>query len=207
LWQRTNKTGLGRAALLRLARADAFRSLGLGAREAYWEIKALRKEILPFDLPAKKQLPTLPYLPEQQAMFNDYQATGLSLRGHPVGLLRENLTARGVSSAYQLKNQRKVPCNTFVGVAGIAIIRQRPGTAKGVVFITLEDESGVTNLLLKPDIFERYSKLVLSSSALLAYGKLERIGEVVYVDVQELQKLDLERSPKRYCRAYPRRNA
>jgi error-prone DNA polymerase len=94
------------------------------------------------------------------------------------------VTAEALSSKYGMKK------GTRVSAAGLAIIRQRPGTAKGVVFITLEDETGTLNLIIRPSIFERYSKIVMMSAMLLASGVLERIGEVIYVDVSAIDSLD-----------------
>jgi error-prone DNA polymerase len=78
-----------------------------------------------------------------------------------------------------------------VGIAGLAIVRQRPGTAKGVVFITLEDETGTVNLIIRPAIFDRYSSITMRSSVLYTEGKLERVGEIVYIDVSKLESLDM----------------
>jgi len=122
-------------------------------------------------------------------MFADYATTGLSLKGHPIGFIRHELERRRVSTAKALKALTRLPRGRTVAVGGMAIIRQRPGTAKGVVFITLEDETGVTNLIIRPEVFERCRRTVLSSAYLLAVGTLERIGEVVYINTHELESL------------------
>lgn len=202
IWRRRLASAviLRRTTLTQLARADSFVSLGLTAREAIWEIRALPPEPLPLDhelaesagRPGATNDVALPQKSLQLAMFDDYRITGLSLKAHPLQFLREYLDKRFVSKAIELK-VAKAPIRgekRRVSVAGVAIFRQRPGTAKGVVFITLEDETGVVNLIIGRKIFERYTNLVISSRIILASGVLERIGEVVYVSVDSLQSLD-----------------
>lgn len=197
LWLKTYSKGLKRSTLELLASADAFHSMNLCARRALWEIKGLPREILPLDprglletaAPAQTSQLQLPLVGPQQAMFQDYTATGLSLRAHPIGFIRQSLNARGASTAAALKNS-VLRNKQHVSLAGIAIVRQRPGTAKGVVFITLEDETGIANLIIKPAVFERHHRIVMSSSCLLARGVLERVGEVVYVNTDYLESLD-----------------
>jgi error-prone DNA polymerase len=123
-------------------------------------------------------------------MFDDYATSGVSLRAHPIQFIRNFLASRGATTAEALASKYGVRKGTRISVAGIAIIRQRPGTAKGVVFVTLEDETGSLNLIIRPSLFERYSKIIMMSTSLLATGALERIGEVVYVDVSMLESLD-----------------
>jgi error-prone DNA polymerase len=137
----------------------------------------------------------LPLLSTQQAMFKDYERTGLSLRAHPLQFVRPQLARRGASTALALRNRplnarTQSKAERMVRVAGIAIVRQRPGTARGVVFITLEDETGISNLIIRPDVFEKYHRIIISSSSLLAEGILERVGEVVYVATSYLESLD-----------------
>lgn len=185
-----------RSTLQILARGDAFTSFGLTRREALWAIKALPEIPLPVDratLPYQTETPAKAFLPTtttQQEMFADYAATGLSLKGHPIGFIRHELDRRRVSTARALKALTRLPRNRTVAVAGVAIIRQRPGTAKGVVFITLEDETGITNLIIRPEVFETYRRIVLSSGCLLATGQLDRIGEVIYINTFMLEGID-----------------
>lgn len=185
-----------RSTLQTLARGDAFSSFGLNRREALWAIKALPEIPLPVDratLPYQNNTPAKAFLPTttaQQEMFADYAASGLSLKGHPIGFIRHELTKRNALTAGALKKLTRLPRERTVSVAGVAIIRQRPGTAKGVVFITLEDETGITNLIIRPEVFEKYRRIVLSSSCLLATGVLERIGEVVYINTFLLETID-----------------
>jgi len=185
-----------RATLQIIARGDGFRSFGLTRREALWAIKALPEIPLPVDratLPYQAPPAARAFLPAtttQQEMFADYAATGLSLKGHPIGFIRHELDRRRVSTARALKAFTRLPRDRTVAVAGVAIIRQRPGTAKGVVFITLEDETGITNLIIRPEVFEKYRRIVLASSSLLATGSLERIGEVIYINTIALEAID-----------------
>jgi DNA polymerase III alpha subunit len=123
-------------------------------------------------------------------MFQDYAATGLSLRAHPMQFLRPYLSDRGALTAEQLSSKNGMPVGAAVSSAGLAIIRQRPGTAKGVVFITLEDETGSLNLIIRPALFEETHRTVMMSAALLVSGKLERIGEIVYIDTRSVESLD-----------------
>jgi len=187
---RASNTRLRKASLQALARADGFQSMNLNSREAIWEIKALPQDLLPVD---ELQNPSpvsvqLPLISEKELVFQDYASTGFSLRGHPIGLIRKELNRLLVCTAISLRKQ--IRANTLVSVAGIAIVRQRPHTSKGVVFVTLEDETGITNLIIKPNIFEQYKRAVLSSSSMLAYGVLERVAEVVYINVSKLESID-----------------
>jgi error-prone DNA polymerase len=185
-----------RSTLQIIARGDGFYSFGLTRREALWAIKALPEIPLPIDratIPCQVTPPARTFLPAsttQQEMFADYAATGLSLKGHPIGFIRHELDRRRVSSAQALRALTRLPRDRTVAVAGVAIIRQRPGTAKGVVFITLEDETGITNLIIRPEVFEKYRRIVLASSSLLATGSLERIGEVIYINTTALEAID-----------------
>jgi DNA polymerase III alpha subunit len=194
---------LRKAALQALARADAFGSMELTSRQALWAIRALVEEILPLDERAdsneteRARHAPLPALTPQQSMFNDFAATGLSLKAHPLSFIRTKLDERMVCTAAVLRDTSKrklknIPVNSLVSVAGVAIIRQRPGTAKGMVFITLEDETGITNLVIRPDVFEKFHKIIVSSACLLAHGVLDRVGEVVYINAHALESLDAD---------------
>lgn len=195
LWQkaRSGSDRLRKAALQLLAKADAFQSLRLNSREALWAIKALPAEPLPLDsfaLLGQGRQVQLPLMTKQQVMFQDYETTGLSLRGHPIGFIRPYLQDRRVSTAADLKTLYPTGRPLVVSVAGIAIVRQRPGTAKGVVFITLEDETGIANLIIRAPVFEEYYKAIVSSACMLATGTLERSEEVVYVSTARIESLD-----------------
>lgn len=196
LWNkaRSSTDRLRKASLQLLARADAFQSMGLNSRDALWQIRALPPEPLPIDRftleHASRQQVELPLMSKQQVMFQDYEATGLSLRGHPIGFIRPYLDQRKAITALTLKTLQTPRTRTHVSVAGIAIVRQRPGTAKGVVFITLEDETGISNLIIRPEVFETYYKVIISSACILAHGTLQRSGEVIYINTEKLEGLD-----------------
>lgn len=199
LWARD--TSITKATLRTLAKADVFDSTGLSRRPAHWNIHALAAKPAPLDaLLTKRTHGTEQNLPQsdlQGDMFEDYSTTGLSLRAHPLQFLRAYLMTRRAKSAEQLSIHHGVRVGTAITIAGLAIVRQRPGTAKGVVFITIEDETGSVNLIIRPTIFERYSSITMRSSILFVEGKLERVGEVIYIDVARLETLDnlLRRRP------------
>jgi error-prone DNA polymerase len=201
---------LRRGTLELLAQADAFRSLSLGQREALWEIKALAPS--PADVAELEREPThhetscsyapglqvtLPFMSPQKSMFEDYRMTGLSLKAHPLQFVRESLAKRGVATAAALRvrpltTRSRYEEESLVSVAGIAIVRQRPSTAKGVVFVTLEDETGIANLIIRRETFERFQRIIISSAALLARGTLDRVGEVIYVSASYIESLDAQ---------------
>jgi error-prone DNA polymerase len=187
-------TGVSKSTLTTLARADVFGSLELNRRAAHWQIQELGHRPLPLDTFLKPREGSSPVaLPEssmQREMFADYAMSGLSLRAHPMQFLRSYLNSRGAMTAEALCSKYGIKKGAVLSAGGIAIIRQRPGTAKGVVFVTLEDETGSLNLIIRPNLFERYNKIIMTSSSLLATGKLERIGEVIYIDVSILESLD-----------------
>jgi error-prone DNA polymerase len=192
LWARD--LTVSKSTLRTLARADAFKSLELTRRPAHWNINALGAHPAPMDKLFTKRTSgcedALPKPTAQRDMFDDYATTGLSLRAHPLHFLRERLVRRGAYSSEQLLSKHGIKIGTRVSTAGLVIARQRPGTAKGVVFITLEDECGTVNLIIRPQLFEAHQTVTMRSSIILAEGKLERIGEVVYLDVAGLESLD-----------------
>jgi error-prone DNA polymerase len=195
LWfrARNNKDRLRKSTLCLLAKADAFRSMMIDRRQAIWEIQALPPEPLPLEPVLNTEISeqiALPGMTAQQSMFQDYSATGFSLNGHPIGFIRDYLNEHMVSPAAALRVRKLSPHNSLVSVAGIAIVRQRPGTAHGVVFVTLEDETGIANLIIRPQVFDQYRPVIISSSTILAHGNLERVGEVVYISVNRLESLD-----------------
>jgi error-prone DNA polymerase len=178
--------------LARLALAGALKSLCGSRREALWELQALGPldaGDLFFGMPldgTQVELP-LPHVADEVAQ--DYETTGLSLDHHPFQLLRPQLErARAVSAA----GLAKVASGRAVRTAGMVICRQRPPTAKGFTFLSLEDETGISNVVVKPDDFTRYRKEILGSPFLLVEGVVERAGKVVNVKVKELRPLWLE---------------
>jgi error-prone DNA polymerase len=197
LWNQSKESliPIRRETLTRLARADALRSFSLGRRQALWEIKSLPKEQKALDglfSQGNAQQVSLPGITKHEAMFKDYDSTGFSLRGHPIGFLRSALSKQDVQTAKAFKERNVKIGREQVKVAGLSIFRQRPGTAKGVLFISLEDETGISNLIVKPKVFEKYQRIILYSTALLAYGTLERSGDVVYIMARHIVSLDKE---------------
>ncbi len=125
-------------------------------------------------------------------VVEDYGSIGLSLRRHPVAFLREGLRRRGMVACADLLHLRD---GQRVAVPGLVLVRQKPGSAKGVMFITVEDETGVANLILWPDRYAAQRRLVLSASMLACHGRMQREGEVVHVAADRLEDLtDLLRS-------------
>ena len=197
LWRRAKvKT----AALVKLADADAFGSLGLSRRDAKWAIKALRDNPLPlfaaggllqdeavpeFDEPAIE----LPRMTRGAEVVADYNHVGLTLREHPATFLRADLTARNIRSCSEAAN---LPDGRYVQAAGMVLVRQRPGSASGVVFITAEDETGIINIIVWPKTFELYRRAVLASSFLLVTGTIQKEGEVVHLIARSLTDLSHE---------------
>ncbi|HJE24388.1 MAG TPA: error-prone DNA polymerase [Methylorubrum populi] len=185
----SQRTGLPATALTCLVRADAFRSLGLNRREAAWAVKALRPD--PFPLfavlsePAETAEPeiTLPAMSAGGEVVADYCAKGLSLRAHPLAFLRATLQALGARPCTALERARN---GAEIVVAGIVLMRQRPGSAKGTMFMTLEDETGIANLIVRPELFERQRRVVLGARLMACRGRVQRVGEVVHLVAAEL---------------------
>ena len=178
-------TKLPRHAIVRLAEADAFSSLGLSRRTALWEVMALSDD--PGPLFESVEPPTvevkLPPMPIPQEVMTDYSTTSLSLKRHPLSLVRQLLSEQRIITARQLQD---TPHGRWVKVAGLVLIRQRPGTASGIVFITLEDETGVANLIVRPNIFDRYHLAARHAALLQCDGYVERQGQVVHVMAKRL---------------------
>lgn len=192
---------ISKSSIKRLAHADTFTSLGLTRRSALWETLALPHTTTPmdtlFNATPHRSAPPLPHTTLQQEMFEDLLRTGVSLKAHPIQFIRPALKNRGAYTAEELTIAHGLKVGAFVSVCGIVTIKQRPGTAKGVVFITLEDETGAVNLIIRPQVFTQHQSCILSSSTLLASGKLERIGEVVYLDTATLISTDELVSPRK----------
>ncbi|WP_428645621.1 error-prone DNA polymerase [Roseibium sp.] len=198
LWRRA---GIPAAALVELAEADVFRpSLGLARREALWAIKALRDEPLPlFAAAADREAGIVPEQDEPpvslkpmeagREVVEDYGHVGLSLRRHPVSFLRSDLSRRRFVTCVEAVSLRD---GRWVNVAGLVLVRQRPGSAKGVMFITLEDETSVANLVVWSKVFEKYRRTVLGSGMLGVKGRVQREGEVVHIVARELIDLSSE---------------
>jgi error-prone DNA polymerase len=193
-------SGVKAATLRALARADAFGSMGLDRQHALWQALAIKDVDAPlFDQTASTrpdstvELPTLlPAIPGPQKVIDDYASTGLSLKAHPMSFIRENLSWRQVVPARHLADALVTPAGQVVRVAGMVLVRQRPGTASGVVFITLEDETGIANLIIWPDIFDQHQRVLCHAGALIAQGKLQREGKVVHVIPTSFESLDAD---------------
>jgi error-prone DNA polymerase len=185
------RAGLGRGAIARLAEADAFRSLELDRRSALWQAldQTPRVEELPLLAGLDEGDPTPPALPgltPQEEVYADYQSSGLTLRQHPVSFFRAELDALAVTPAEGLYDW---PHGQPVKVAGIVLMRQRPGTAKGITFVTLEDETGIANLIVHARTWQRYELAARRATALIASGRLERKDRVVHIIVTRLENL------------------
>ncbi len=185
LWLRT---GLGRHVILRLAEADAFRSLGLDRRAAVWAAQGLEagaaKDRLPlFDtarlagLRPEPDADLPPMLPGAHVIA-DYQTLSMSLKAHPVAFARQALTRQNVLPCLKIDQVRS---GRFVTVAGLVLVRQRPGSAKGVIFITLEDEGGIANIIVWPKVFEKFRPLILGARFLKVSGRLQNESGVIHV--------------------------
>jgi len=181
--------GLSAAEIRRLAEADAVRSLFIDRRQALWEAKALRDAP---DLPLFREvrdegeeIPVpLPVMPVCEQVVADYQTIRLSIKAHPMAFLRKSLTKQGYIPAEALKSAR--PWQR-VKMAGLVLVRQRPGTAKGVCFITLEDETGVANLVVWPKVMEQYRKTVMQSRLLVIHGHVQRDVEIIHIIAEHLE--------------------
>ncbi|MFN3231481.1 MAG: error-prone DNA polymerase [Alphaproteobacteria bacterium] len=190
LWQRA---GLMPSTLVRLAEADAFQSLGLDRRQAAWAVKKLTEtKPLPLfeQLDMGQRIETEPHLPAMhlgEHVVADYQTAGLSLKQHPVALLRDQLDERGTRPAVDLLT---IANGSRITLAGLVLARQRPGTAKKVMFITLEDETGVANLVIFPGVFETYRRATLTARFMACKGKVEKVDGVIHIIVDKVFELN-----------------
>jgi error-prone DNA polymerase len=182
------RTQLGRPVVTRLAEADAFGSLALDRRAALWESLAQKRGHAPLfaGLDDSEPPAELPPMSPAEQVFADYRASGFSLKSHPVAFFRSQLDGQRVVRAADLKN---VPDGRRISVAGIVLLRQRPGTARGIIFVTLEDETGVANLVVRPEIWDRYYAVARCSSAWIAHGLLESRESVIHLIVNRVEDL------------------
>ncbi len=181
------------AAIRRLAAADAFGSFNVSRQSAIWHARALRNDPLPLfehvPVPSLDE-PTLPPVMLPHQVMHDYESVGLSLKSHPIAFIRSRLDRSLVTPNVELQDADHWPQNRRIAVAGLVLVRQRPATASGVIFITLEDETGVANLIVRPSIYERFRAAARHGVALQARGVIERQGTVVHVLVSALHALD-----------------
>jgi len=180
------EAGLSQAVLEKLADADAFNSMGLDRRKALWEISTGHDH--PSGLFAgqisgssSEDNISLPVMRKSEHVVQDYASMSLSLKAHPVQFVREKLEQLHILRTDDLKKHRD---GEVVKVAGLVLVRQRPGTAAGVCFITIEDETGCANLVVFENLFDQYRKEILQSRLLMVEGKLHVEGEVIHVIVQ-----------------------
>jgi error-prone DNA polymerase len=175
--------GVPEAALETLAGADAFRSMGADRRKALWEVSALADRPValfsgqPSESVKEAQI-QLPFMTEGEHVVQDYSTTGLSLKNHPVALVREKLDLLHNIKISDLKNRKD---GDMVKVSGLITVRQRPGTAKGILFMTIEDETGAANIVVWEKLFDKYRKEIIQSRLFMAEGKLQIEGEVIHV--------------------------
>jgi error-prone DNA polymerase len=135
---------------------------------------------------------SLPDIPRPRQILEDYERIGLSLKGHPVQVVRPKLDRSGVRRAADLVDQAACPSGAWVEVAGVVLVRQRPGTASGIVFMTIEDETGIANLIIRPKVFETYRQPARHAAVVLARGRIEREGKVVHVQTFSLRDITAE---------------
>ncbi|MEO9623285.1 MAG: error-prone DNA polymerase [Qipengyuania citrea] len=187
-----DRARIGPAHIERLASGDCFGSMQLSRRQALWDARSI---VGGADLPlfaaaaardegaetARTQLPAMPLSEEVVA---DYQTTRLSLKAHPMSFLRASLAERGFVRASDLRSRK---FRSMVHVAGVVLIRQRPGSAKGVCFITLEDETGVINLVVWPDLKEKQRRVVMGSRLMEVRGRVEYDDEVIHVIAHHME--------------------
>jgi error-prone DNA polymerase len=190
------ETALPKRALIQLADADAFRSIGLDRRAALWAVRRLPDDVpLPlFEIAAAREQPdenarALPLMPLPEQVVADYQTIRLSLKGHPMEFLRPMFTREGVVACKAVNHDN---AHKRVRCAGVVLVRQRPGSAKGVVFMTLEDETGIANIVVWPKVMEQFRKEVMGARLILIEGYIQSSPEkVTHLVAQRL----FDRSP------------
>ncbi len=193
LWLRS---GLSRAVLERLADADAFRSVGLDRRAALWAVKALDEqsavERLPLfegagsdDLQIEPKV-ALPEMPAGEQVIHDYRTLTLSLKAHPVSFMREDFSRMGILRSRDLA---ATATGRWVTVAGLVLVRQRPGSANGVIFMTIEDETGIANIIVWEKTFQKYRRQVMGSRLVKVRGRLQNQSGVIHVVADHLEDI------------------
>lgn len=200
VWRRS---GVPQEALDQLAEADAFfPAFRLPRRDALWAIKPLREEPLPlFAAAADREMQAIAEQQEPEVELRqmtdghnvvlDYSHTGLTLRDHPVSFLRKDLQAKSIITCADAMDARD---GRSVYTAGLVLVRQKPGSAKGVMFTTIEDETGAANIVVWPKLFERRRRVVLGASMMAINGRIQREGEVVHLVAQQLFDLSADLS-------------
>jgi error-prone DNA polymerase len=187
------RTGLKPSALHRLAEADAFRSIGLDRREALWQVRALRRVGDKDDLPLFSYTPqpqreaevALPAMTLGQHVVEDYRTLRLSLKSHPVALLRHALDEHRIVNAADFS---RLPNGARVRIAGLVLVRQRPGSAVSV-FMTLEDETGIANVIVWPKVFEEFRPIVMNARFVAVTGTVQSESGVIHLIADELEDI------------------
>ncbi len=207
LWLRS---GLKKSVIERLADADAFQSLGLSRRQALWAVRALDVKSATEELPLFETVRHIDLQPEPAAklpemlpgeqVIEDYRYLSLSLKGHPVSFLRDALGKAGVTRNVDLL---RIANGRRVIIAGLVLVRQQPGSAKGVIFMTLEDETGVANAIVWKKVFEKYRAVVMGARLVKIYGKLQSQSGVIHTVVEHIEDMTpllgiLQRERKRF---------
>jgi error-prone DNA polymerase len=193
------RTKLEQAILTRLSDADAFRSLALDRRQSLWQSLGRCREDRPlFDgTEEDESLIPLTAMSRREEVSADYQAVGLSLKAHPISFYRAELDRLQVAPAAGLAAMKN---GQLARVAGLVLMRQRPGTARGITFVTLEDETGQINLIIKPDIWERFYKVARTAYAFIAHGRMQKHGErgneIIHVVVSKLENMAVTVRPR-----------
>jgi error-prone DNA polymerase len=195
MWRRS---GVSAIALKSLAAANAFASMGLDRRDALWAAGALDAEPLPLfaaaergDASRQREFEPEVFEPEVamrpmtagRSVVEDYSSVGLTLAHHPVSFLRGDLEKRGVKPASALLLARD---RSYITVAGLVLVRQKPGSAKGVMFVTIEDETGTANLVIWPSLFEKQRRVVLAAGMIECQGQVQREGDVIHLVAHRL---------------------
>jgi error-prone DNA polymerase len=193
VWRRAR---IPASALMQIAEADGFRpSLGQSRRQALWALQGLGDEPLPLFAAAGGQAeqnePQMALRPMSagREVVEDYLHTGLSLRAHPASFLRGEFIKRKYCTCVETFTALD---NQWLETAGIVLVRQKPGSAKGVMFITIEDETGVANLVIWPSLYEQQRRVILAAGMLAVYGRVQREGEVVHLVAHRLTDLSAE---------------
>lgn len=183
--------GISIASLELLANADAFRSIGLDRRKALWEISALKDHNI--GLFAGQEIDTsvennivLPDMTLSQHVMEDYKSVGLSLKAHPVSFIRNKLSELQVTTNEDIINRSDC---SYIKVSGLILVRQRPGTASGICFITMEDETGVANLVVFEKLFAQYRNEIVRSKFMMVEGTVQKEGEVIHIIVRRCYNL------------------
>ena len=204
LW-RTSRASL--ASLRALARADAFRGMGLDRQQALWQVRALKEHDGPLHeqwIASAERSATLwdtleepaelPPVAAPATVLADYGSTGLSLKAHPISFLRGWLARQGCVPCALARCEQALPTRSRAAMAGLVLVRQRPSTAKGTMFLTIEDESGSANVIVRPEVHDRFRRAIRASSAVIVRGRIERRDGVSHLLARSVQGIDSARA-------------